>query len=348
MLDPAQLAALAAIHRRGSFDRAAADLHVTPSAISQRLKALEERIGTLLIRRGQPCTATEAGLRVIRHHDELALLDSALAADLPRVAPGRTTLRIAVTADSLATWVIPALAAVDGVLFDLVIDDQDVSQTWLCRGEVAAAITGHPGPLQGCDTVSLGALRYRATCSPGFRTRWMPGGPDAATLRAAPALTFSDKDRLQSVWVAAHIAAGRRLALPTHRMASTGLDPCVRRCLSAGSGMGTEPRTAGVRPSGQRRAGGVDTGHPARRAAALAGHAACRPGAGPVDPGDQAGSRRMAAAGLITPSARPHLRARQSCASPSAHRRPLPACRSAASAWSPHPDRRRSGFGASR
>jgi len=249
MLDPAQLAALAAIHRRGSFDRAAADLHVTPSAISQRLKALEERIGTLLIRRGQPCTATEAGLRVIRHHDELALLDSALAADLPRVAPGRTTLRIAVTADSLATWVIPALAAVDGVLFDLVIDDQDVSQTWLCRGEVAAAITGHPGPLQGCDTVSLGALRYRATCSPGFRTRWMPGGPDAATLRAAPALTFSDKDRLQSVWVAAHIAAGRRLALPTHRLASTHafVDACL---LGLGWGLNPEPLVSGHLASG--------------------------------------------------------------------------------------------------
>jgi LysR family transcriptional regulator (chromosome initiation inhibitor) len=50
MPDPAQLAALAAVHRRGSFDRAAAELHVTPSAISQRIKALEEAAGTLLLR----------------------------------------------------------------------------------------------------------------------------------------------------------------------------------------------------------------------------------------------------------------------------------------------------------
>jgi LysR family transcriptional regulator (chromosome initiation inhibitor) len=96
MLDPAQLTALAAVHRRGSFELAAADLRVTPSAISQRLKALEERIGTLLIRRGTPCTATETGLRLIRHHDEVALLEHALAADLPGIAPGLATLRIAV------------------------------------------------------------------------------------------------------------------------------------------------------------------------------------------------------------------------------------------------------------
>jgi LysR family transcriptional regulator (chromosome initiation inhibitor) len=168
MFDPAQLAALACVHRRGSFDLAAAELHVTPSAISQRIKALEEAAGALLIRRGQPCAATPAGMRMIRHYDEVTLLERTLAADLPWLAPRAASLRIAVNADSLATWVIPALAATEGFLFDLVIDDQDVSQDWLKRGEVAAAITAHPGPLQGCDTVSLGSLRYIATASPAY------------------------------------------------------------------------------------------------------------------------------------------------------------------------------------
>ena len=103
MLDLAQLAALAAVHRRGSFDLAAADLHVTPSAVSQRIKALEEVTGTLLIRRGQHCTATPTGLRLIRHHDEIALLETTLGADLPNLTQGPATLRIAVNADSLAT-----------------------------------------------------------------------------------------------------------------------------------------------------------------------------------------------------------------------------------------------------
>jgi LysR family transcriptional regulator, chromosome initiation inhibitor len=227
MLDPAQLAALAAVHRRGSFDLAAADLHVTPSAISQRIKALEDATGTLLVRRGSPCQATDTGLRLIRHHDEIALLERTLADDLPALAPGPTTLRIAVNADSLATWVIPALAATEGFLFDLVIDDQDVSQDWLRRGEVVAAITSHPGPLQGCDTLPLGSLRYRATASPAYVLRWFPHGVTPEALALAPALTFSDKDQLQARWVAAR--GLNRPALPTHRIASS--QAFVEACL---------------------------------------------------------------------------------------------------------------------
>lgn len=239
MLDPSQLAALAAVHRRGSFDLAAAELHVTPSAVSQRIKALEEATGTLLIRRGQPCTATETGLRLIRHHDEIALLEHSLATDLPGLAPGPATFRIAVNADSLATWVIPALAATSGFLFDLVIDDQDVSQDWLRRGEVVAAITSHPGPLQGCDTVPLGRLRYRATASPGFIARWFPEGISAKALLAAPTLTFSDQDQLQDRWARQNLKPQRQ-PLPTHRMASS--QAFVDACLAGlGWGMNPEP-----------------------------------------------------------------------------------------------------------
>jgi LysR family transcriptional regulator, chromosome initiation inhibitor len=239
MFDAAQLAALAAVHRRGSFEFAAAELHVTPSAISQRIKGLEEIAGTLLIRRGQPCTATAAGLRMIRHHDEVTLLERALATDLPWLSPGPATLHIAVNADSLATWVIPALAATQGFLFDLVIDDQDVSQDWLKRGEVAAAITGHPGPLQGCDTIPLGSLRYRATASPAYMARWLPAGVTAAAIAAAPALTFSDKDRLQESWVTRQIgAAAKRATFPSHHLASSHgfVDACL-----AGLGWGLNP-----------------------------------------------------------------------------------------------------------
>lgn len=238
MLDPAQLAALSAVHRRGAFDLAAAELHVTPSAISQRIKALEEQAGTLLIRRGQPCEATATGLRLIRHHDEIALLERTLAEDLPGLSPGLATLRIAVNADSLATWVIPALAATEGLLFDLVIDDQDVSQDWLRRGEVVAAITSHPGPLQGCDTLALGALRYRATAAPAYMARWFPDGVNARSLALAPTLTFSEKDQLQTRWAAQRVKGAGRLALPTHRMASSQgfVDACT-----AGLGWGMNP-----------------------------------------------------------------------------------------------------------
>ncbi len=259
MLDPAQLAALAAVHRRGSFDAAAAELRVTPSAVSQRLKALEERIGTLLLRRGQPCTATPAGLRLIRHHDEIALLDRQLAEDLPGLSAAPATLRIAVNADSLATWVIPALAATTGVLYDLVIDDQEVSQDWLRRGEVVAAITAHPGPLQGCDTMPLGRLRYRATAAPGFAARWFGAGVSAATLSRAPGLTFSDKDRLQEAWIAARTGAPRAgLSQPSPRLLAG-----LRRRLPCGPRLGDEPRTPCRGTPFHRTAGGACARHAA-------------------------------------------------------------------------------------
>ena len=64
MLDYTSLEALATVLHEGSFERAARRLHVTPSAVSQRVKQLEERLGQVLVQRGSPCTGTEAGQRL--------------------------------------------------------------------------------------------------------------------------------------------------------------------------------------------------------------------------------------------------------------------------------------------
>lgn len=249
MLDPLHLAALAAVHRRGSFEVAAAMLGLTQSAVSQRIRALEERVGAMVIRRGSPSVATEAGLRLIRHFEEVSLMERALAEALPGIGADPVTLRIAVNADSLATWVIPALAQVPGFLFDLVIDDQDFSQDWLRRGEVAAAVTAHAGPLQGCDTISLGRLRYRATASPAYMARWFGDGVTSGALLRAPALTFSDKDALQGDWIASQ-GLGVRAGFPSHRLASTHgfVDACLQ---GLGWGMNPEPLVTSHLASGR-------------------------------------------------------------------------------------------------
>jgi LysR family transcriptional regulator, chromosome initiation inhibitor len=242
MLDYPNLVALAAVHRRGSFDAAATELHITPSAVSLRIKALEDRMGTLLIIRAQPCTATPTGLRLITHLDQVTLLEHALAPIIP------TTLRIAVNADSLATWVIPALAACPDLIYDLVIDDQDHAQDWLKRGEVAAAITGSPAPLQGCDTIPLGALRYHATASPAYIAKWFPNGVTPQTLTAAPGLIFSDKDRLQTAWATQQMH--QKINFHTHCMASTHafIDACLH---GLAWGMNPEPLVADHLKSGR-------------------------------------------------------------------------------------------------
>lgn len=203
MLDYALLSALAAVVRTGSFERAAQQLHVTPSAVSQRVKLLEERMGAVLVVRGQPCVATAAGQRLCQHVEQVALLESALGRSLPGLhADARpATLRIAVNADSLATWFVAAMAKTDGYLFDLVLDDEDYSAEWLRRGEVVAAVTAHGKPIQGCDCHPLGALRYVATASPGYVRRWFPEGLSEAAAARAPCLIFNQKDRLQVLWL---------------------------------------------------------------------------------------------------------------------------------------------------
>lgn len=234
MLDYTHLQTLAEVLRSGSFEEAAARLGVTPPAVSQRIRALEERLGTTLVRRGPPATATEMGARLARHAEDVALMERDLLGG-PSAAPeDRPVIRIAVNADSLATWVLPALAGLDGFLFDLVIDDQDHSAEWLRRGEVMAAVTAHGGPIAGCDAHPLGALRYLACAAPAFIARWFAEGVTADSLGAAPALIFNSKDKLQGRWAKA--AIGGRVAFRGHMIASAeGFIAAAR--LSLGWGM---------------------------------------------------------------------------------------------------------------
>ncbi|MBK1837717.1 LysR family transcriptional regulator ArgP [Azospirillum sp. YIM B02556] len=226
MLDYPLLAALAAVIRTGSFERAARQLHVTPSAVSQRVKLLEERLGTVLVVRGQPCTGTAAGQRLCQHVEQVVLLESELRGTLPGLSPadGPVTLRIAVNADSLATWFVAAMAEVPSCLFDLVLDDQDHSAEWLRKGEVLAAVTASAAPVPGCNSHPLGALRYRATASPGYMRRHFADGVTAESLAGAPCLTFNRKDRLQIQWLRLVLSdpdPARIPTPPTHWLPST-------------------------------------------------------------------------------------------------------------------------------
>jgi LysR family transcriptional regulator (chromosome initiation inhibitor) len=189
--------------------------------VSQRVKLLEERLGTILVVRGVPCTGTPAGQRLCQHVEQVSLLESELRHELPGIqhAGPPVTVRIAVNADSLATWFVTAMAETQDCLFDLVLDDQEHSADWLRRGEVLAAVTASAKPVQGCDSTPLGALRYIATASPAFVRRYLPEGLDDASLARAPRLTFNSKDRLQTRWT--RQAFGTEIASPTHWLPSS-------------------------------------------------------------------------------------------------------------------------------
>lgn len=208
MLDYALLDALAAVVRHGSFERAAGALNVTPSAVSQRVKLLEERVGAVLVKRGQPCVATAAGALLCRHTERVQLLEAELGGGMPTVAGGahasRPTLRVAVNDDSVGTWFIDAVAPFcveRGILLDLVIDDQDHTAQRMRDGSVQGAVTTQAEPVQGCRSTRLGRMRYLAVCSPEFFERYFAQGVGRESLRRAPCVEFNPKDQLQKRFV---------------------------------------------------------------------------------------------------------------------------------------------------
>ncbi len=221
MFDRASLAALAAVLDTGSFDRAAARLGVSQSAISQRIRGLEEHVGAVLLLRSRPVKPTEAGQKIRAHAETLALMEQRLA-DRLKMAPIYldAPLRIAVTADTLASWVLPALPQEDWLFYDLIIDDQDHSERLLLSGEAAGAITARAVPVAGCDITPLGPLRYVGFASPAFADYHFAEGVTLSALLRAPALTYSRKDRLQRAW-ASKVAEINISTLPTHYLPST-------------------------------------------------------------------------------------------------------------------------------
>lgn len=225
-VDYAALRAVAAVVRTGSFERAAASLNVTPSAVSQRIKHLEERLGAVLIERGTPCTTTDKGLALCRHMDRVGMLEKDLMEHLPELSgaegAGQVTLNVATNADSLGTWFLEAIASftrATDYLVNVAIDDEDHTADWLRRGRVLAAVTSLERPVQGCRVTPLGALRYQATASPDFVARYFPDGLTKEAFQRAPALTFDQKDRLQNVW--AREVFGQDMSFPTHWLPST-------------------------------------------------------------------------------------------------------------------------------
>ena len=208
MFDYKLLSALAAVVEQAGFERAAQVLGLSQSAISQRIKLLEARIGQPVLIRATPPTPTEIGRRLLNHVQQVRLLERDLQSAVPALddegLPER--LRIALNADSLATWWAPAVGdfcAEQHLLLDLVVEDQTVGLKRMRAGEVAACLCASERPVAGARSVLLGAMRYRALASPAFIARHFPEGVSPALLSKTPALVFGPDDFLQHRYLAA-------------------------------------------------------------------------------------------------------------------------------------------------
>lgn len=235
MMDYRLLEALSAVIETGGFERAAQQLHLTQSAISQRIRQLEHRLGQPVLLRTSPPRATDLGRRLHNHVQQVRQLEHGLVDETDPDQP--LAVRLTVNADSMATWLGDALAESPlstRMDFDLVVEDQEIGLRRMKNGEVMACICAETRPVNGGLSEALGVLRYRALASPGFVEQHGLHRTLAA-LPNAPCLIFNHDDRLQHRFLA---ELGLDEPRRTHRCPSS--EGFVRMAL-AGLGYGMMP-----------------------------------------------------------------------------------------------------------
>jgi LysR family transcriptional regulator (chromosome initiation inhibitor) len=231
------LQALAAVVDHGTFDRAATHLHITASAVSQRIKSLEQSVGQVLVQRSKPVVATPAGTAYVRLARQVDALIGDVRAEL-QPERGHAALTLGVNADTMATWLLPALARLpDWITVELRRDDQANTLAMLQAGTVAGVITSEAKPVQGCRSTPLGTMRYRPVASPDFADRWFSGGATPSALAAAPVVNFDRHDRIQDDYLIARGIDPR--SVRSHYVPSSA---DYVRAIELGMGWGLLPR----------------------------------------------------------------------------------------------------------
>ena len=238
------LNALSAVVKEGTFEGAAKYLNITQSAVSQRIKQLEENMGAVLILRERPCRPTEFGSHLCQHIERVHLLEHDLLLSLQNDVKDRTNnlvpIRIAVNADSLATWFSPVITRAikeANILLDIVVDDQENTAERLRSGEALAAVTVGQKSLNGFKKTPIGILEYVTVCSPSFYEMYFSSGLYPTAVSNAPCLTYDRKDLLPKIWVSS--VFGMQISLnPIWIPSFSGYLNCCR----SGAGWGLMPR----------------------------------------------------------------------------------------------------------
>lgn len=252
MLESRKGEALLAVIDTGSFEQAAVALHITPSAVSQRISAMESELGKPLIIRSKPCRATAAGQRLIQYLRRSRLLEQEFMAENSDLGPQPLSVALAVNNDTLATWLLPSLASFlidEQILLDLTLDNQDHTYQLLSQGLALAGISTEPEPMRGCQVAALGAMRYRLLATPAFAARWFPQGLQRDAARLAPLMVFDRKDKLQSDFLLRELGLAEG-SYPCHNIpASEAFMTAVR--LGLGYGMLPEQQFGNLIETGE-------------------------------------------------------------------------------------------------
>lgn len=226
MLDYRLIQALALVIEEGGFERAARRLHLTQSAVSQRVRLLEEQVGRILLVRSSPPRATGPGMEILRHYRQVDLLENGLLGSMDTPArEGYVSLAIGLNGDSLETWFMEAVEPFlveRRVLLDLRVDDQEKTHLLLRDDQVAGCISAREAPLQGCRVFPLGRMVYRLIAAPDLAREFFGRGVGAGSLAAAPLVVYNRKDSLHLQLLEEFLGAVPE-TLRIHYLPSSGL-----------------------------------------------------------------------------------------------------------------------------
>lgn len=241
MFDYKLIEALVAVAEKGGFDRAAKCLHITQSAVSQRLKALENQMGQILLVRANPPHLTPSGQDLLKHYRQVKHLEDELLQDTAaQIENEYTPMAIAINADSLATWFLSTIQAYileEKILLDLHVEDQEQTQNLLKNGEVIGCISTQKTAIQGCNHKYIGCMDYHMVAAPDFAKKWFPEGLSQANTKKAPAIIFNRKDDLHYMFLEQNFGMQQR-NIPAHYIPSSERFP---ECMVEGLGYGLLP-----------------------------------------------------------------------------------------------------------
>ncbi|MBI4406105.1 MAG: ArgP/LysG family DNA-binding transcriptional regulator [Deltaproteobacteria bacterium] len=219
MLDYFLVETLQVVIQSGTFQKAANLLRITQSAVSQRIQLLEQQFGQPLLVRTSPPALTQAGRELVRHYEQVALLQDSFLNEMKSKLANKkpVILRLAVNTESLVSWFVDAITPLmkrTRLLVAIHRADQDETIKLLREGAVLACVSTLAKPLPGCVSTRLGKMLYRCVASNDFIEKYFQRGIDACSLQEAPAAIFDEADRLHDIFLTSRLRTTRLPAIP--------------------------------------------------------------------------------------------------------------------------------------
>ncbi len=200
MFDYRLVEAFAAVISEKGFEKASEKLGLTQSAVSQRVRQLEDLMGKILIRRSNPPEVTEEGEKLFSHYRQVYFLEKEYMTAEKRTERGQyIKFPVGVNADSLGTWFLPSVERFvkdRKISLEIITADQTETDKLLKSGEVLGCVSSSTRSIQGCRREFIGSMRYIAVASPGFREKYFSKDICSDSFYGVPAVFFNRSDNL--------------------------------------------------------------------------------------------------------------------------------------------------------